>query len=305
MSADLNDLWLFLEVARAGSITAAARRLELPKSTVSRRLIRFEEETGAKLLHKTTRRIVLTETGEEFLERCEGVAREMDAARAFLGSVTTRASGTLRVTMVVDLGVYWLADFFVAFARRHPELRLDLDFTARRVDLIGERYDVAIRIGPLASSTLVARRFMSIDRGLYASPAYLAEAGMPADVASLGSHRFVMLEAHTHPPQLELVCAGTTARAALHGSIVSNSLGMVRALTLAGGGIGALPQRMCVEAVASGALVRILPGWEAKPVGVSYVIPARRLLPAKTKLFVAALSAHFDAPDGLAQSRTG
>jgi DNA-binding transcriptional LysR family regulator len=292
---ELEDIRLFHQVAHAGSITGAARQLNLPKSTVSRRLIRFEDGLGLKLFHKSTRRIVLTELGERYLERCAGVVREMSEASAFLESITTRASGVLRITMPVDIGVYFMSDFLVAFARWHPELRLDIDYSARRVDLVGERFDVAIRgAAALADSNLIASRFLPIPRGLYASPAYLAETGRPTDPAELAAHQFVMLDAHTHPrPEFNLVNGRRTFRVRMSGRFISNSMGNVRALALAGGGIGIVPHRMCAEDVAQGRLVHILRQWSPPPLDGWYVIPSRKLLPAKTRLFVQALVEHF------------
>jgi len=183
MVPHLDDVRLFFEVAKAGTITAAARRLDLPKSTVSRRLIQFEESLGIKLLHKTTRKITLTALGTSYLERCERVVREVEEAGSYLESVTTKAAGELRVTMPTDFAIHWLADFLVAFARRHPDVQLSLDLTGRRLDLVGERFDVALRVGALTGSDTVARKLFGFTWQLYASPAYLREAGRPAGAA--------------------------------------------------------------------------------------------------------------------------
>ncbi len=180
MHEDLNDLLLFAEVARASSIAAAARITSIPKSTISRRLLRLEARVGSRLFYKTTRKITLTELGKEYLERCERVVLEVDEAKSFLDSIAAKPSGTLRLTMTADFGIHHMGEFLVEFARAHPDITLDLDFSSRRVDLVGERYDVAIRFGALQDSSLVCRRFLSIPRALYASPGYLARAGSPA-----------------------------------------------------------------------------------------------------------------------------
>ena len=298
MTTNIDDLLLFFEVAKSGTITAAAQRMAVPKSTVSRRLIQFEESLGIKLFHKTTRKITLTELGETYLERCERVAREAEEARQFLDSVATKATGVLRVTMPTDLGIYWLADFLVTFVRRHPEVKLSLDFTGRRLDLIGERFDVAIRGGPLTASVMVARKLLSIDWLLYASPDYLQEAGKPDKLADLAGHRFIILEAHSRPrPEIDLANGQRVERIALPGAIVSNSLGMVRALTVAGGGIGLLPYRMVRDNLEKRQLVRLLPSWRSKPLDFYYIISSRKLLPAKTRLFVDELVKYFSAQE--------
>jgi len=294
MTTNVDDLLLFFEVAKAGTITAAARRLDLPKSTVSRRLIQLEEILGIKLFHKTTRKITLTALGETYLERCDRVVHEVEEARNFLESVTTKATGVLRITMPTDVGIYWLPDFLVAFGRRHPDVKLSLDFTGRRVDLVSERFDLAIRAGVLAGSEMVARKLFSWRWLLYASPDYLREAGTPDKPADLANHRFVILEAHSRPrAEIDLVNGQRVQRIALPGTIVSNSLGMVRAMTLAGGGIGLLPYRMAQENVEKQQLVRVLPVWQSKPLDFFYIISSRRLLPAKTRIFVEELVEHF------------
>jgi DNA-binding transcriptional LysR family regulator len=294
MAVDLDDIQLFDEVARAGSLTAAARALGVPKSTVSRRLARHEEQLGAKLFNKTTRRIVLTEFGESYLERCAGVAREVAETRAFLEAATRRPSGVLRVTMPVDVGIHWLAGFLADFAVRHPDVSLAIDLNARRVDLVGERVDVAIRVGRLDDSNLVARKFLVVERALYASPDYLATRGTPARVADLADHRFLLLEGQIRPvPVIRLTRGRMSSEVRMHGPIVVNSMGMMRALAAAGAGIAALPRRMADEEVGPGRLVRVLREWAPPPIDCYWVVAARKLLPAKTRLFVEALQRHF------------
>jgi DNA-binding transcriptional LysR family regulator len=299
MTPNIDDLRLFFEVAKAGTITAAARQLELPKSTVSRRLIHFEESLGIKLFHKTTRKITLTALGETYLERCERVVHEVEAAGDFLDSVTTKATGVLRITMPTDLGIYWLADFFVAFARRHPDVKLSLDFTGRRLDLVGERFDVAIRAGALTGSEMVVRKLFSWTWLLYASPDYLREAGTPDKPVDLADHRFIVLEAHSRPrPEIDLISGQRLERITMAGMIISNSLGVVQAMTAAGGGIGLLPYRMAQENLEKRQLVRVLPAWSSKPLDFFCIVSSRKLLPAKTRLFVEELVGYFSAQKG-------
>jgi DNA-binding transcriptional LysR family regulator len=293
MTPNVDDLQLFFAVAKGGTITAAARQLALPKSTVSRRLIQFEESLGIKLLHKTTRKITLTALGSSYLERCERVVHEIEEARSYLDSVTTKATGELRVTMPTDVGIHWLADFLVGFARRHPDVKLSLDFTGRRLDLIGERFDVALRAGTLTSSEAVARKLFSWTWQLYASPDYLRAAGAPQKMSDLAGHRFVVLEAYSRPrPEIDLVSGHKVERISMPGVVVSNSLGVLRAMLVAGGGIGLMPFRMAEEALNKRQLVRVLPAWASRPLDIFYVIPSRRLLPAKTRLFVEELIEH-------------
>jgi DNA-binding transcriptional LysR family regulator len=288
-----SDILMFSEVARAGSVTAAARRLGVPKSTLSRRLIQFEERLGGKLMLKSTRRIVLTEAGQDYLARCEQVARELEKATALFEPVTSEVRGTLRVTMPTDLGAHFLSEFFAAFSRRHAALKLELNMNDARVDLLGERFDVALRAGALKPSSLVGRRIASVHFALYASPAYLAAAGRPASPSELATHRCILLEAHARPVrQLVLVNGRKSAHATMSGPITSSTLGLTHALAVAGAGIAELPAQMCARETREGALVRVLPQWSPPPWDLHYLVPDRKLLPSKTRAFVDALAAY-------------
>lgn len=282
-----DDMLLFYEVATAASVTAAAKRLGLPKSTVSRRLARHEQAFGARLLNRTTRRVTLTSLGEAYLRRCIAVAREVGEARTFAETASARLEGSIRLSMTAELGLYWLAPFLAAFSLRHPDINLHFDFSARRVDLVAERFDVVFRVGRLQDSSLVSRKVTTIDRALYASPGYVEERGRPQSPADLAKHRFVMLEAHTaRTPMIDLLAPRSRITVPIRGSLVSNSLGMVRGLTVAGGGIGALPERMARDDLAAKRLMRILPDWRGTSLDIHCVFQTRKLLPAATRTFV-------------------
>jgi DNA-binding transcriptional LysR family regulator len=288
-----SDILIFSEVARAGSVTAAARRIGIPKSTLSRRLIKFEERLGGKLMLKSTRRIVLTEAGQEYLARCEQVAHELEKATALFEPVTSEVKGTLRVTMPTDLGAYFLSEFFAAFSRRYAALKLELNMNDARVDILGERFDVALRAGALKHSSLVGRKIASVQFALYASPTYLATAGRPISPSDIAAHRCILLEAHARPvQQLELTNGRKGAHAMMSGPIKSSTLGLAHALAVAGAGIAELPVQMCGRETAEGVLVRVLPQWSPPTWDLHYLVPDRKLLPSKTRAFVDALAAY-------------
>lgn len=288
-----SDILLFSEVARAGSVTVAARRLGIPKSTLSRRLIKFEERLGSKLLLRSTRKIVLTEAGQDYLVRCEQIARDLEKATALFEPATSEVKGTLRVTMPTDLGVHFLSEFFAAFSRRYTALKLELNMNDARVDILGERFDVALRAGALKHSSLVGRKLALVHFALYASPAYLAGAGKPASPSDIASHRCILLEAHARSVRrLRLNNGRKSADATMSGPIVSSTLGLAHALAVAGAGIAELPVQMCARETTEGALVRILPQWSPPPWDLHYLVPDRKLLPSKTRAFVDALAAY-------------
>ena len=178
MNVEPNDLLLFARVVDEHSFTRAAERLGLPKSTVSRRVSALEAQLGERLLLRTTRQLTLTDFGHSVLEHAHQIASEVDAASLLAQHRQVQPSGRLRVSMPADFATNVLAPMLATFVQKYPAISLELDLTPRRVDLIGENFDVAIRMGDLPDdSTLAARRLATFTAGLYASPRYLARRG--------------------------------------------------------------------------------------------------------------------------------
>ncbi|MCA1937063.1 MAG: LysR family transcriptional regulator, partial [Dechloromonas sp.] len=177
---DANDLLIFARVADAASFSRAAEQLGLPKSTISRRVSLLEERLGERLIQRTTRRLTLTDYGRQLLEHARQVAAEVDAVRALSEFRQARPSGRLRVSMPNDFATLLLTDMLAAFVTLHPAVSLELDLSPRRVDLLGENFDLAIRMGSLPDdASLAARKLADFPGGLYAAPQYLAEHGEP------------------------------------------------------------------------------------------------------------------------------
>jgi DNA-binding transcriptional LysR family regulator len=286
MPDDIADLLLFAEIAEAGSLTAAGRALKLPKSTVSRRLQALEDRIGQRLLSRTTRKLVPTDLGEALLGRCQRLRETYAEARAVLDSRSGKR-GVLRISMTSDLAMFFCADFLARFAVDHPELGLEIDLTPRKLDLVADRIDVALRVGAMTDSALVARRVAGLQRGVYASPAYLARAGTPERPEELVRHEAVLLEVHTpFAPQVTMKRGSRALGVPLSGRVVANSLGTVQRLTVEGAGIAMLLAHMAKPEVDAGRLVRLLPGWSLPTWDVYAVTPARRLLPARTRAFL-------------------
>ncbi|MDY7227383.1 LysR family transcriptional regulator [Hyalangium rubrum] len=282
----VNDMLVFAAVARAGSITRAGKALRLPKSTVSRRMASLEERLGTRLLLKSTRRLVLTQAGEAFLERCLRLADEVDDVLAFASGLDDQPRGMLRVTMPPDFGDLVLVDAIASFTARYPEIQLVLDESQRYVDLIAERFDLALRAGVLPDSSLVARRLMTLESGIFASPSYLARWPAPRTPGELASHNFVILEGRTRFDRLRLHSGQRRVEAVLEGTLTVSTSRMQLRLGLAGAGAIVYPGRYCEDAVREGRLVRLLPEWSTEPAPIWLVTPSGRLLPRKTVLFI-------------------
>jgi DNA-binding transcriptional LysR family regulator len=293
-----DDLILFATIAEQGSLVRAADHLGIPKATVSRRLTNLEAQIRQKLLVRTTRRLALTEFGQEFLEHCQRVAEEAAATRDFVNSQEMQPRGRLRVSMPSEYGQQLpLSHAIAAFLGQYPEIQLELDMSSRRVDLIGEGYDLAIRMGTLESdSTLVVRKIGEQHFGLYASPSYLSQHAAPKVPDDLMQHSAVrLLSAKGKSVPWKLLHGKKTWEGAPPGRIMLNSLGMIRQLLMEGVGIGALPTNSIEEDVRRGRLARILPDWELPVVPAWAVMPTRRYLPAKTRVFLAHLEALLNA----------
>jgi len=173
----LNDMALFVEVVKARGFRHAADVVSLPNSTVSRRVSNLEKAIGLRLLHRTTRKIELTEAGQIYFERCKRIVDEAKLAHEQLGELLAQPSGVLRVSLPVDFANIYLAPHIAEFARLYPGISFDFDLTPRVVDLVSEPFDVAIRMGKQPDSNLIARQLSNLPCYLYASPRYLAQAG--------------------------------------------------------------------------------------------------------------------------------
>ncbi|MCY0388252.1 LysR family transcriptional regulator [Robbsia sp. Bb-Pol-6] len=284
---DLNDMLVFAEVARAGSLTAAGVRLGMPKTTVSRRLGKLEQRLGTRLLDKSTRRLELTEVGLAYLARCLPILEDVEAARDFASQLAEQPRGLLRISAPPDFSEHWLARPLAGFSLRYPEVSLEFDLSARHVDLIGERIDIAIRAGHLADSTLVARKLGDMTRSIYASAAHIEREGLPDAPADLARHRFVLLRGARQVHEREVLTRGRQqVEVTMTGRIEANSLSMVRELTVAGAGMAILPDAMMGGEKAHHGLVRILPDWRLSSTPVHLVMPSRRFVPRKTQVFI-------------------
>ena len=310
MSPDADDLLLFARVAESGSFSRAAERVQLPKSTVSRRIAALEKRLGERLLQRTTRKLVITEFGQGVLDHARALSEEVDAALAFALSRQARPSGRLRVSMPGDFASTALERPLAEFIRDYPEVSLELDLSPRRVDLIGENFDLAIRMGALPDDAqLAARRLATFTTGLYAAPSLLREHGEPLAPEALRTMPALMLLSRAGDPvpwQLSLretagaaaprASAAKAKRAASEHTIVpqqhvrANSPDVLIRLARSGAGVVTVADFFAEPYLARGELQRILPDWCLPDADCWAVFPGRRLMPAKTRAFIDMMS---------------
>lgn len=281
---DLNRLRIFEAVARTTSFSAAARELRLPKSSVSRGVSRLEADLRVQLLVRTTRRVSVTAAGAALYDRVVPALRSVEAAVGELPEREEEPSGELRVTAPVDLGVLFLAEVVTRYVARYPSVSVDLHLTGRVVDLVGERFDVALRVAAkLRDSTLVVRRAAPIVMRLFASPLYLARRGTPRTEADLAEHEWVVFR--SGPQKLRGAEPGEALGVVPRGRIVCDDLLFVRDAVRAGAGLGLLPSFVADPDVAAGTLVRVLPRYERQTATLHVVTPAAKHVPPKVSAF--------------------
>jgi DNA-binding transcriptional LysR family regulator len=284
---DLNDVLAFTHVADSGSFTRAAERLGWPKSSVSHRVARLEECLGARLLERSTRRLRLTDVGARFHEHARRVLQELDLAAATVASFRARPQGRLRVSASVVLGQALLPAMLAEYAALYPEVELFVDLTNRRVDLLEEGFDLAIRAGELPDSSLVSRRLGSATARLYAAPAYLRLHGTPASAGDLGTHALLdnapAVSAAGWPLSHD---DGREHGVPARFRLAANDALLLRELAATGAGIASLPAFVAAPAVAAGRLVPVLPGWATRRVDVHAVFPSHKSLSPALRAFV-------------------
>jgi len=296
---EANDLLLFARVADEGSFSRAAERLGMPKSTVSRRVAALEAQLGERLLLRTTRKLALTDFGRTVLGHARHVAEDVDAAQSLAAHRQAEPSGRLRVTMPNDMANLMLAPELAGFALRYPKVTLELDLTARFVDVIGENFDVAIRIGTLADdATLAARRLASFTSRLYAAPSYIARRGTPPEPEALMEHDALRVLTRTGEPARWTLLRGEERWDGVPpGRATVNSPEILMRMAVGGAGITVVHDHFAASHVARGELVPVLPDWRTPPVTAWAVFPGRRLMPARTRVFLDALCAKFTGPE--------
>lgn len=281
---DLNEIVVFAKVVQTGSFTRAARELGMPKSTVSRKVSELEAQLQARLLQRTTRKLGLTDAGRAFYPYSARIVAEVEEARRAVGDLQGVPRGLLRVTAPLSLDL--LGPIIAGFLAQYPEVELDVLCTDRLVDLVEEGFDVSVRAGRLADSTLVARSLGTLQRKLVAAPKYLARRRAPRTPSELAKHDCLVF-GPTAPRQVwQLEGEGGSVDVAVRARMVSNDLNLLREAVLTGQGIMLLPAPQCAEEVKAGRLRAVLPNYSSVRTPLSAVYPSTRHLSPKVSAFV-------------------
>ena len=292
----VEEMCLFVRVAEARSFTAAAARLNLSKSVVSRRVAELEARLGARLLNRTTRHISLTEVGEAFYRRVVQILSDIGEAERAVADMHGAPRGVLKVAAPMSFGMLHLARAVAAFMDTYPEIRVEMDLNDRFVDLVEEGYDVAVRIARLKDSSLVARRLCGARMVYCASPAYLRRRGTPALPEEVAGHDCLLYANAPQPDQwpFRVAPASPELRTVRVGSrLCANNGDVLREAAVAGQGIAHLPTFIVGEELASGRLEPVLQEWTVSEGAIHCVYPANRHLSPKVRVFVDFLAGRF------------
>ena len=282
----LNAISVFCKVIETQSFTQAANQQNISVAMASKLVSQLEEHLKTRLLQRTTRKIVSTEAGMLYYQRCQAILLDLNEADSSISNMTTSLQGNLLISVPRDFGLLYISPNLPKFIELHPNLHVEIEFEDKRVDLIAEGYDLALRIGYMQDSSLVARKISSSPMHFVASPSYLEARGTPLTPDDLEYHQGLLYKSSLNQVHWQSTKANQIQRYKIQSKVVSNNGMALLEMTKAGLGISNSPAFFVKEALASGELVEILSEYKQKPLDIYVVYPNRRHLPAKVRAFI-------------------
>lgn len=284
VAMNLDGIDVYVKVVQAGSFTEAAKRLKMPITTVSGKIAALEKRLGVTLIQRTTRKLHVTAAGESFFEHCVRAMEEIQAAESKLSTSKNEPEGLLKITAPADFGHTVLPQIVQKYMGLYPKVKMELILTNRFVDLIGEGVDLAIRVGRLRDSSLISKKLLEIEAGIWASPLYLKRKGTPRSPKELSHHEYVEFAGRKETAKLTKGRDSVVVKVASR--LVVDDMEAVKSFVLSGSGIGTLPQFLCDNEERSGKLVRVLPQWNWGTVPFSIVYPPQKFVPSRVQAFI-------------------
>lgn len=290
--SDLNDMLVFATVVEQGSFTAAAESIGLPKSNISRKITRLEQQLGVRLLERSTRTQHLTEVGRQYYAFCQRIKEEVQAAEQTVETLLDKPQGTIKVCVSLAIGQSLLAPKITQFCQQYPDIHVELALTNRRVDIIEEGYDLVIRVGDLTDSSLIARKICQLPLKLYASPSYIANHRImqPSDLQQV---QCLWMNMKEQKAQWHLVSETQRETVSFSPAFKCDDFSVLRQLAQDGLGVTELPEYMAQQAIARGELLNVLPEWQFESVDMFAVYPSHRGATPKVRAFLEFLSETF------------
>ncbi|MGB8424018.1 LysR family transcriptional regulator [Paraburkholderia sp.] len=292
----LTEIELFVRIAELGNITKAAEKLELSVSSASRYLIGLETRLGARLVDRGTRRIYLTQIGQEHFERCKQLLAAFQEAESLVSASAVSPNGILRVTSTASFAMNHIGPILPEYARRYPKVTVHVETNNRYTNLLDSDVDLAVRTREYESdSSITVRRLAETRRVMAASPDYLTQHGTPRDPGDLKQHQLLLYSYANRPDELHLTREGVTTVLPVSGAMKSNEGQVIRAAALQGFGILVQPKYVIYDDIVSGLLVPVLDTWELPRLTINLAYASRRFVPAKVRTFIDFLIDHFEA----------
>ena len=282
----LNAISVFCKVIETQSFTQAANQQNISVAMASKLVSQLEEHLKTRLLQRTTRKIVPTEAGMLYYQRCQAILLDLSEADSSISNMATSLQGNLLISVPRDFGLLYISPNLPKFIELHPNLHLEIEFEDKRVDLVAEGYDLALRIGYMQDSSLVARKISSSPKHFVASPSYLEARGIPLTPDDLEYHQGLLYKSSLNQVHWQSTKANQIQRYKIQSKVVSNNGMALLEMTKAGLGISNSPSFFVKDALASGELVEILSEYKQKPLDIYVVYPNRRHLPAKVRAFI-------------------
>ena len=282
----LNAISVFCKVIETQSFTQAANQQNISVTMASKLVSQLEEHLKTRLLQRTTRKIVPTEAGMLYYQRCQAILLDLSEADSSISNMATSLQGNLLISVPRDFGLLYISPNLSKFIELHPNLHVEIEFEDKRVDLVAEGYDLALRIGYMQDSSLVSRKISSSSMHFVASPSYLESRGTPLTPDDLEYHQGLLYKSSLNQVHWQSTKANQIQRYKIQSKVVSNNGMALLEMTKAGLGISNAPDFFVKDALASGELVEILSEYKQKPLDIYVVYPNRRHLPAKVRAFI-------------------
>ena len=288
------EIELFVQIAETGSMSRAAETLGLSNAAASRHLTALEERLGARLVERNTRRLYLTDTGQEFFSRAKGILAELKDAESAVNATSLNPTGVLRISASLSFSLHHIAPLLREYTQRYPNVTVHIEAANRYMDIIDNNIDVAIRTREVEpDSNITIRRLAETRRILTASPRYLAQHGLPKTLEDLARHKLLIYTLANNPNELRFTRDGKTTIMNVKGVLDANDGQILRVAALDGLGILVQPSYIVYDDIVAGRLVPVLDEWDLPRLTVNLAYPSRKHLSAKVRTFIDFVAEHF------------
>jgi len=283
---DLNDMMVFLAVVEQGSFTKAANYFALPKSNISRKISRLEESLSVRLLERSTRSLHLTEIGQVYYHHCQRIFEEMESAEQCVETLSSVPKGNVKVCASVSVGQGLLAGKLASFYSLFPQVSIDLRLTNRRVDIVEEGFDIAIRVGQSPDSALISKKLSTVSLNLYASPKYISQHHALKVPDDLANHACLYMSSVSERGKWQLSQQGIIKNVDLKPKFICDDFNVIKTMATTHAGIALLPDYLAEKSIISGALVEVLPQWQGRSIDIYAIYPSRKGVTPKIRVFL-------------------